>query len=64
VHLLLADDPDEFAAAAVRLIEDSALRTRIAGEAEKLYLKLYDGRAAEEGIRRLLEDLSGLRTLS
>jgi glycosyltransferase involved in cell wall biosynthesis len=64
VHLLLADDPDEFAAATVRLIEDSALRTRIAGEAEKLYLTRYDDRAVDESVRRLLEDLSGLRTRS
>jgi glycosyltransferase involved in cell wall biosynthesis len=64
VHLLLADDPDEFAAATVRLIGDPALRTRIADKAEKLYLDRYDGRAADEGIRRLLEDLSGLRTRS
>ena len=64
VHLLLADDPDEFAAATVRLIGDSALRTRIAGEAEKLYLDRYDGRAADEDVRRLLEDLTGLRTRS
>jgi glycosyltransferase involved in cell wall biosynthesis len=64
VHLLIADDPDEFAAATVRLIEDPALRTRIAGEAERLYLTRYDGQAADEGVRRLLEDLSGLRTRS
>jgi glycosyltransferase involved in cell wall biosynthesis len=64
VHLLLADDPDEFAAAIVRLIGDPALRTRIAGEAEKLYLDRYDGRAVDQGVRRLLEDLSGSRTRS
>jgi glycosyltransferase involved in cell wall biosynthesis len=64
VHLLIADDPDEFAAAAVRLIEDATLRIRIAGEAEKLYSDRYDGRAADEGVRRLLDDLSGLRTRS
>jgi len=64
VHLLIADDPDEFAAATVRLIGDAALRARIAGEAEKLYLERYDGRAADEGVRRLLDDLSGLRTRS
>ncbi|HEY1416349.1 MAG TPA: glycosyltransferase family 4 protein, partial [Myxococcaceae bacterium] len=64
VHLLIADDPDEFAAATVRLLGDSALRSRIAREAEKLYLLRYDGQAADEGVRRLLEDLSGLRTRS
>jgi hypothetical protein len=64
VHLLIADDPDEFAAATVRLLGDAALRTRIAGEAERLYLNRYDGRAADEGVRRLLDDLSGSRTRS
>jgi glycosyltransferase involved in cell wall biosynthesis len=64
VHLLIADDPDDFAAATVRLIGDPALRTRIADEAETLYLDRYDGRAADEAVRRLLEDLCGLRIRS
>jgi glycosyltransferase involved in cell wall biosynthesis len=64
VHLLVADHVDEFAAAIVRLMEDAALRTKIADEAERLYLRRYDGRAADEGVRRLLEDLSGSRTRS
>jgi glycosyltransferase involved in cell wall biosynthesis len=64
VHLLVADDPDAFAAAIVRLMGDAALRTNITDEAERLYLRRYDGRAADEDVRRLLEDLSGSRTLS
>jgi glycosyltransferase involved in cell wall biosynthesis len=64
VHLLIADDPGEFAAATVRLIGDAALRTRIADAAEKLYQDRYDGRAADEAVRRVLEDLCGLRTRS
>ncbi len=64
VHLLLADDPEAFAAATVRLVGDAALRTRIADEAERLYFRRYDGRAAGEDVRRLLEDLSVSRTRS
>jgi glycosyltransferase involved in cell wall biosynthesis len=57
VHLLIADNPEDFAAATVRLLGDALLRTRIADEAERLYLRRYDDRAADESIRRLLEDL-------
>jgi glycosyltransferase involved in cell wall biosynthesis len=64
VHLLLADDPDEFAAATVRLLGDADLRTRIAEEGEKLYLRRYDGLAADQGVRRLFESLSGSSTRS
>lgn len=64
VHLLLADDPDEFAAATVRLLGDADLRTRIADEGEDLYLRRYDGPAADRGVRHLIESLSGSSTRS
>jgi glycosyltransferase involved in cell wall biosynthesis len=64
VHLLIADDPDEFAAATVRLLGDARLRVRLTEAAEKLYLDRYDGRVADEGVRRLLEEVAGLRTRS
>lgn len=64
VHLLIANDPEEFTAATVRLLKDPTLRTQIADEAQQLYLRRYDGRAADEQVRRLLEDLSISRTCS
>lgn len=64
VHLLIADDPDEFTAATVRLLGDARLRTRIADQAERLYLRRYDDRAADECVRRLFDDLVRSRTRS
>lgn len=64
VHLLLADDPEEFAAATVRLLRDPGLRVRLTEAAETLYLDRYDGRVADEAVRRLLEDVAGLSTRS
>jgi glycosyltransferase involved in cell wall biosynthesis len=58
VHLLLADDPDDFAAATVRLLRDAALRVRLTGAAETLYLERYEGGVAEECVRRLVEDVA------
>jgi Glycosyl transferases group 1 len=64
VHLLLADDPEEFSVATVRLLRDASLRTRLARAAEDLYLERYDGRIADEAVRRLLEEIGGRRTRS
>ena len=64
VHLLLADDSEEFAAATVRLLRDVRLRVRLTEAAETLYLDRYDGRVADEGVRRLVEDVAGLSTRS
>jgi glycosyltransferase involved in cell wall biosynthesis len=64
VHLLLADDPEEFAAATVRLLNDVRLRVRLTEAAETRYLDLYDGRVADESVRRLLEELGGVSTRS
>ena len=58
VHLLLADDPDDFAAATVRLLRDAALRVRLTGAAETLYLERYEGGVAEDCVRRLVEDVA------
>ncbi len=63
-HLLLADDPEEFAAATVRLLGDAGLRVRLSAAAEKLYLERYDGRIAFEGVRHLVEDVAELSTRS
>jgi glycosyltransferase involved in cell wall biosynthesis len=58
VHLLLADDPQDFAAATGRVLRDPALRVRLTEAAEALYLERYEGRVAEEGVRRLVEDVA------
>ena len=57
VHLLLADDPAEFAAATVRLLGDHRLRLRLTEAAEARYLDRYDGRVADQGVQRLVEDV-------
>jgi glycosyltransferase involved in cell wall biosynthesis len=64
VHLLLADDPEEFAAATVRLLDDAALRVRLTEAARARYLERYDGRAADVEVRRVLHEVAGRRTRS
>ncbi len=58
VHLLVADDPEDFAGAVVSLLEDVQLRIRLADAAEQRYLERYDGRAADERIQRLVEEVA------
>jgi glycosyltransferase involved in cell wall biosynthesis len=62
VHLLLADDPAAFAAATVHLLRDTRLRVRLTEAAEALYSERYDGRVADEAIRRLVRDVARVRT--
>ena len=64
VHLLLADEPEELAAAAVRLLGDAGLRVRLTEAAEELYLDRYDGRLANQGVRHLVEDVARTSTRS
>ncbi len=64
VHLLIANDPEEFAAAVARLLEDRDLRMRLADAAERLFFDRYDGRAAHERILRLLDEVAGNKTRS
>ncbi len=64
VHLLLADDPEKFAAATVRLLGDPGLRVRLTEAAEARYLDRYDGRVADQGVRRLVEDVARTSTRS
>jgi glycosyltransferase involved in cell wall biosynthesis len=64
VHLLLADDPEEFAAATVRLLGDPDLRVRLTEAGEALYLDRYDSRVADQGVRRLVEDVARTSTRS
>jgi glycosyltransferase involved in cell wall biosynthesis len=64
VHLLLADNAQEFAAATIRLLGDAGLRVRLTEAAAERYLDRYDGPTADEGVRRLLHDVAGVRTRS
>jgi len=64
VHLLLADDPEEFASATVRLLGDAPLRVRLTEAARARYLERYDGRAADAQVRRLLQEVAGWRIRS
>jgi glycosyltransferase involved in cell wall biosynthesis len=64
VHLLLADEPTAFAAATARLLGDPPLRERLTQAAEALYLKRYDGRLADQDVRRLVEDVARASTRS
>jgi glycosyltransferase involved in cell wall biosynthesis len=64
VHLLLADDPEEFAAATVELLGDPRLRVRLTDAAEARYFDRYDRRVADQGVRCLVEDVARTRTRS
>ncbi len=64
VHLLIADDPEEFADAVARLLVDGDERVRLADAAERLYADRYDGGAAHDRILRLLEEVAGDKTRS
>ena len=64
VHLLLADGPEELAAATVRLLGDPILREGLTQAAEALYLDRYDGRLADQDVRRLVEDVARPSTRS
>jgi len=64
VHLLLADDPEEFAAATVRVLDDHRLRVSLTEAAEARYLDRYDGRVAAHGVRRLVEAVARTSTRS
>jgi len=57
VHLLLADRPEEFAAACRRLVEDPALAQRLVDAAERRYLERYEWSVAKNRIERLICDL-------
>jgi glycosyltransferase involved in cell wall biosynthesis len=63
-HLLLADDPDEFASAVCRVLGDDRLRTRLVEAAEERYTERYRPSAAEERIRRLVRDVARASTRS
>jgi glycosyltransferase involved in cell wall biosynthesis len=61
VHLLLADDPDAFAAACVRLLTEPDLRKRLVDAAEERYLERYTSNAARDCIQSLVGKVAGDR---
>jgi glycosyltransferase involved in cell wall biosynthesis len=62
VHLLLADTPDDFAAACQRLLSDMALRKRMVDAAEALFLRRYEWSATRDHIQRLVREVAGRTT--
>ncbi|HUD17343.1 MAG TPA: glycosyltransferase family 4 protein, partial [Acidimicrobiales bacterium] len=59
VHLLLADTPDDFAAACRRLLSDAALRKRMVDAAEELFLRHYEWAGARVRIQQLVREVAG-----
>jgi glycosyltransferase involved in cell wall biosynthesis len=57
-HLLLADDPEDFAAACGRALTDVGLRRSLADAAEQRYLERYEGARARELVRQLARDVA------
>jgi glycosyltransferase involved in cell wall biosynthesis len=58
-HLLLEDDPEGFAAAAVRLLREPELRERLAAAGRRLVEERYDWRALGERFAAVLEEAAG-----
>jgi glycosyltransferase involved in cell wall biosynthesis len=55
-HLLIADSPQDFASAVIRVLHDSALRNRLADAARDLFERAYDWRRLgdqEEAVIRM-----------
>ena len=59
VHLLLADEPDTFAAACERLLTEPDLRGRLVNAAEQHYLDHYESSVARDRIQALVRELAG-----
>jgi polysaccharide biosynthesis protein PslH len=59
VHLLLADDPEAFAAACERLLTEPDLRGHLVDAAEELYLERYERSTARDRIEAVVRDVAG-----
>lgn len=59
VHLLLADTPEEFAAACELLLTDQDLRKRLVDAAEQRYLESYEWTPTRERIRTICKEVAG-----
>jgi glycosyltransferase involved in cell wall biosynthesis len=60
IHLLVADDPDAFAAACQRLLTEPDLRKRLVDAAEERYLKSYECSVARVRIQTLAREVAGI----
>ncbi|HLG91651.1 MAG TPA: glycosyltransferase family 4 protein, partial [Acidimicrobiales bacterium] len=58
-HLLVADSPEAFASACVRLLGDLALRRRLVQAAEALFLERFEWVRVAEAVRQLALDTVG-----
>ncbi|MGO9343892.1 MAG: glycosyltransferase family 4 protein, partial [Acidimicrobiales bacterium] len=58
VHLLVADEPEAFAAACIRLLEDLDLRARLTEEAHRLFLERFQWSYAKDRIKELMVQVS------
>lgn len=61
-HLLVADSPEAFADAVVRLCSDQRLRQQLAAEARLLVRERYDWRSVFPGYRALLDRVASAST--
>jgi glycosyltransferase involved in cell wall biosynthesis len=59
VHLLLADDPETFAAQCERLLTDVTLRRRLVDAAERRFLERYAFDAAQTAVRAVVHEVVG-----
>ena len=59
VHLLLADDPDSFAAACERLLTEPDLREKVVNAAEKFHRERFQGSVARDRIQALVREVVG-----
>lgn len=58
---LLADTPEEFAAACVELLADAALRARLVNAAERLFLSRFEAEAIERQVAALARKVTSTR---
>ncbi len=57
-HLLIADTPEEFARATLRLLHDPALRSKLARAARERVCQEYDWRVIQKKMERLVEQVA------
>ena len=57
IHLLIADSPEDFAAACERLLTDIDLRKRLVDAAEQRYLEVYEWSPTRERLRTICTEV-------
>jgi glycosyltransferase involved in cell wall biosynthesis len=55
--ILIADDPEGFAAACLRLMADPILRSRIAESGRQRFIECYESRRVQDNLRKALQSL-------